>query len=95
VPGIQTRGAILDIFEQASVGSKGFTFNDAGELTQVKVYTDEAMTALVFTKDFAYNGAGELITVTLTREGDGAQWRKTFSYNDDGELVDVTVAPLP
>lgn len=94
MPGIQTRGAILDIFEQASVGSKAFTFI-GGKLRQVEVYTDEAMTALVFTKDLAYNGAGELITVTLTREGDDAQWRKTLTYNGDGELVDVTVAPLP
>lgn len=92
--GISTRGAILDIFEQASVGSKDFAFV-GGKLSQVQVYNDEAMTEHVFTKDLAYNGAGELITVTLTRESDSAQWRKTLTYNGDGELADVTVAALP
>ncbi len=89
---IGTRGAILDIFEQASVGSKSFLFV-GGKLSQVEVFTDEAMTDRRFTKDLTYNGNGELITVLLTREGDGSQWQKTLTYNG-GELVDVIVAPV-
>ncbi len=90
---ISARGAILDIFEQASAGSKSFVFA-SGKLTKVEVFSDEAMTDLHFTKDLTYNGNGELVTVLLTRAGDGSQWQKTLTYNGGGELVDVTVAPL-
>jgi YD repeat-containing protein len=91
---IHARGAILDIFMQASVGSKDFIFNGAGELTKVQVFIDSDLTELVFTKDFSYNGVGQLITVTLTREGDGSQWLKSLTYDADGNLIDVTVDPV-
>lgn len=91
---IQTRGAILDVFMRATVGSKGYTYNGDGWLDKIQVYADSAMTELVFTEDYTYNGDGTIDTMTLTREGDGAQWRKSYTY-DVGVLVSITVAPLP
>jgi len=70
-------------------GNKVFTYDVDKNLTQIKVYSDIALTDLLSTKNLTYDVDGNLTTlVEITPTNTTTS---TFTYNIDGDLTNKTI----